>query len=148
MYPTNYRNCAKPVSKFNVLFDDQFMTEFFPFQRKAGGSSVPMANVRENATEFVLELAAPGMEKSDFKISLEKELMTISAARNEEKTTEEKDKYTRREFSFRNFSRSFNLPETVDQENIVASYINGILHLTLPKKAESVKNDKREIAIA
>ncbi len=147
MYPTNYRNCAKPTSKLNVFFDDQFMNEFFPFQRKSEAGSVPKANVRENETEFVLEVAAPGMEKSDFKISIAKEVLIISTSKNEEKTTEEKANYTRREFSFRNFSRSFNLPEIVDQEKIQASYVNGVLHVALPKRSENVKNDKREIEV-
>jgi HSP20 family protein len=147
MYSTNYRNCAKPSSRFNVLFDEQFTREFFPNQKKSNASSVPMANVKETETEFVIELAVPGMEKSDFKISVNKELLTISAAMVADSTKEEKDNYTRKEFSFKNFSRSFNLPEVVDQAKIMASYVNGVLHLTLPKKTESVKNDQREISV-
>jgi len=97
---------------------------------------VPAVNIKEENDKYVLEMAAPGMKKNDFHISLEENVLTISSEKKEEKE-EKQDNYTRREFYYNTFSRSFTLPENVDTENIKADYKNGILTLTLPKKEEA-----------
>lgn len=99
--------------------------------------SIPAVNIQENLTSFVIELAAPGLKKENFAIEVEENVLKVSSEVTSKTETEETDrKFTRKEFSFRNFSRSFTLPETVDVENIAASYTDGILYLTIPKKEE------------
>ena len=106
----------------------------------------PAANIIENENDFSIELAVPGMSKEDFNIKLEDDILTISV---EHKEVEEKDEknFTRREFRYDGFSRSFTLPEIVDQEKIKADYKNGVLHLMLPKSKET-KVKGREIKIS
>lgn len=93
----------------------------------------PSANIIDNDESFEIALAVPGMNKKDFNIDLDEDLLTISSK------IEKKDekKYSKREFNYNNFSRSFSLPELIDRENINAEYKNGILKLTLPKKEEA-----------
>ena len=106
----------------------------------------PMANIIENEKDFSIELAVPGMSKKDFNINLEDDILSISSEQKE--MNEEKDRnFTRREFRYDSFSRSFSLPETVDQEKIKADYNNGVLIITLPK-SEETKIKGREIKIS
>lgn len=108
---------------------------------------VPAANVKESEKEFTIELAAPGLKKSDFHINVEGNLLEISVEKESEKK-DEKEGYTRREYSYNTFSRSFNLPDSVDSEKIKANYKDGLLSLMVPKKPESQKKKVKEIAIA
>ncbi len=103
---------------------------------------IPAVNIKEENDKFVLELAAPGMKKDDFKINLDNYQLTISAeTRNEKK--EREDSYTRREFVYNSFSRSFTLPKTIDIDKIKADYRNGVLNIVLPKKEEEAKLTKQ-----
>ncbi len=125
---------------FSNLVDDLFSE--FPallnngFNNTVRKDAVPV-NVKETEKSYQLELVAPGFEKADFKISLEQNLLTISAEKQAE-TKAENEKQIRKEYSFRSFKRSFTLDDKIDATNIDASYINGILTLNLPKK-EAVK---------
>lgn len=110
-------------------------------------SKVPTVNVIENTKDFKLEMAAPGKEKKDFKISLDNHDLTISSEKKEE-TKEKKENYMRREFSYNSFSRTFRLPENCLPEKIEAKYENGILTLTLPKKEVTVSKPVKEIKIS
>ncbi len=110
--------------------------------------TAPPVNIRETEQSFSVELMAPGMKKEDFNIELDNELLTISAEVKTENTTEENGKFTRREFSFSSFKRSFTLPETVKEDEINASYEDGILKITLPKKEEALPKAKRLIEIS
>lgn len=146
---TNVRLNRKPFEgTFNNLVDDIF-SELPVFIKKEFNTGdrkgfVPV-NVKETDKSYELEVVAPGFEKADFKISLEQNLLTISAEkRNEEK--EETQKQIRREYSYSSFKRSFTLDEKIDATNIEASYINGVLVLNLPKK-EAVKVTASEIVI-
>ncbi len=103
---------------------------------------IPAVNIKEENDKFVLEMAAPGMNKDDFKVNLDNYQLTISAEQKKEKK-EKEDNYTRREFVYSSFSRSFTLPKTIDIEKIKADYKNGILALTLPKKEEEAKLTKQ-----
>ena len=98
--------------------------------------NVPSVNIIENDKDFVIEFAAPGVKKEEFNINLENQILTVSREVKEEKE-EKKDNYTRREFVFGNFSRSFTLPKNVKFEEIKADYNEGILQITLPKKEEA-----------
>ncbi len=140
-------NTARPTTDpFNAIFNDFFEGEIFP--RKTNGmrnSSLPAANIKEAENAYHVELAAPGMKKDDFKIELDENLLTIRTEKTEEHN-EENERYTKREFNYTSFVRSFRLPEEVNQEEISASYENGILRLSIPKLAEAKKN-KREISV-
>jgi len=106
------------------------------FSRKP--QSVPAANISETDNEFTVSIAAPGYKKGDFNVQLEGNVLTVSSER--EKTEEEKDtRFTRREYSSASFSRSFYLPGAIDQAKIGATYTDGVLRLTLPKKEEARK---------
>ena len=111
--------------------------------------TVPSVNIKETDKEFMLELAVPGMKKDDFKIELHKDVLTISSEQKEEKDTkQDKEGYTRREFSYHSFARSFTLPENIDTKKIEAKYDNGILSLKLPKADEAKVNPRKQISIS
>ncbi|MFK7807209.1 MAG: Hsp20/alpha crystallin family protein [Saprospiraceae bacterium] len=145
------RRSTRPAPTFNNMLDQLFNDNFFPASRKTGtvwNNSMPAVNVKETNDHFELELAAPGFEKSDFNINIDKDVLTISSeqeTKNEE--TEENGKFTRREFSYSSFQRSFNLPETVDSEKVSANYTNGILSIVIPKKEEEKPQPARKIEI-
>ncbi len=116
-----------------------FIEDFFnhnEFSRFPGAVSKPSVNVRELEKSWVLEVAAPGFDKENFNIHVENDILTISAEKQTESEEGEKG-YTRQEFNYSNFSRSFTLPESVKAEEISGAYANGILNVTLPKKEEA-----------
>ena len=110
-----------------------FMNQEHETERKC--QWVPATNITENDQAFQLEIAAPGFSKEDFRINLEKDVLTISSEKEKnEKSDEMKEQAFRmREFNHRSFSRSFTLPEAIDKDAIKAEYLNGILTITLPK---------------
>lgn len=110
-------------------------------------SRVPAVNITENGNEFKIGVAIPGLKKEDVKIAVDNGILTISAEKEEQK--EEKDeRFTRKEFSYNSFSRSFSLPEAVKEEDIKAKFEDGMLKLTLPKKEEAKKKAKKEIKVS
>ena len=125
---------------------NNFVNQEHETERKC--SWMPATNITENEQAFLLEMAVPGFSKEDFKINLEKDILTVSSEKGKNENHEEKtdQTYRKREFGRRNFCRSFSLPEAVDKDSIKAEYQNGILMITLPKK-EVVKVTK-EIQIA
>ena len=104
--------------------------------------SMPKVNVRETEKGFNLELAAPGLEKEDFNIEVDDNTLKISVSK-ESKEEETTDKFTRKEYNYHSFKRAFSLPANIDPGMIAASYKNGILHLEIPKTAESAKLVKK-----
>jgi len=126
------------------LIDEMFNNDY------AGGTAVrtsqPAVNISESEDHFSLEMVIPGFSKEDVSIEVDKDVLTIFsevATENEEKT----EQFTRKEFVKKSFKRSFNLPETVNQENIKGSYDNGILNIELPKKDEALPQPKRKISL-
>ncbi|MEA1887679.1 MAG: Hsp20/alpha crystallin family protein [Bacteroidota bacterium] len=112
-------------------------------------STLPAVNVRENDNEVVIELAAPGMKKSDFNVNYDNGRLTISSEKKDEKTEKEGEKISRQEFNYQSFQRSFNVPENmVDTDKINAKYSDGILHVTLPKREEAKPRPSKEIKIS
>ncbi len=112
------------------------------------GTSIPAVNIRETNDSFEVEMAAPGMTKKDFKIELDNNLLTIYSEMQQEMEKKEGERYTRKEFSYQSFQRSFTLPkEVVDPEKINARYENGVLHLSIPKKEEAKPRPPKQIAI-
>lgn len=130
---------------YRSLLSDFFDTENLKFDSMFRNDWMPAVNVMDTEKFYVIEVAAPGLKKEDFKLKIEDGVLTISAEKKIEK--EEKDKnYTRKEFSFSSFTRSFVLPEDIKEDNIKAHYENGILKLDLVKKEIKVSKAK-EIAI-
>ncbi len=130
---------------FPSLMNEIFRPDWFGGMENYGGN-VPAVNIKENEKDYELELAVPGMKKDDFNVEVDNNVMTISAEINSENSVEEKN-YTRREFSYTSFKRAFTLPETIDEDKIKASYEEGILRFTLPKKEEALPKPKRMISI-
>lgn len=132
------------------LFDDFFNRELFNWGNNnysSTSTTVPSVNIVENADTYQVQVAAPGMEKNDFEIKLDGQLLTISSSKQNSNEAQEGN-YTRREFSYQSFQRSFELPkDVVDQENIQAKYENGLLMLTIPKKEEAKQKPPRLIEI-
>lgn len=134
---------------FPAFFDELFQTDWFGGTSNFQGihTTVPAVNIKETDNDFMVEVAAPGKAKEDFNISLDHDLLTISSgANNEENTTNEK--YTRKEFSYTSFKRSFKLPQTINKEQINATYEQGILKIGLPKREEDKVKPKRMIDIS
>ena len=131
---------------FRSLLTDIFDREGFIDDRFWNRNWVPAVNVSENDKNYEIEVAAPGMRKGDFKVKVEKGTLTISAERKEEKE-EKKKNYTRQEYSYNSFSRSFSIPVDAKEDDIKAHYEEGVLKLTVAKKAVAVSKAK-EIAVA
>ena len=133
------------------FFDDVFGRELFNWENKnfsTTSTTLPSVNIRETAEHFEVEVAAPGLEKADFKVTLDGNLLTISSEK-ENKQTIGQENFTRREFSYQSFQRSFELPKNVvDEEKISARYVNGLLHLSIPKKEQAKQKPPRMIEIA
>lgn len=127
-------------------FLDDFFTAEWPSTRSFISTSQPAVNVKEQEKEFVITLAAPGRNKNDFKVDVEKDILSISATSEEEAISPE-DHYTRREFNASSFKRSFTLPESVETSKIKAKYQEGILTILLPKRKEALPQSAKRIAI-
>lgn len=108
---------------------------------------VPEANIIENNKEYQIELAAPGLERKDFKVEVNNDVLSISAEKEEESKKEDKN-YRSREFSYNSFYRSFALPQNLVTDKIDAKYENGILKLVLPKMEVSVQKPLKKIKVA
>ncbi|MEB0261377.1 MULTISPECIES: Hsp20/alpha crystallin family protein [unclassified Mucilaginibacter] len=134
------KNNAHPF--FNDVFDSLLNDSYIGDKLVA---RVPAVNIAENDNEFHIELAVPGLKKDDFKINLDKNILTVSAEKKTEANAEAK-KYSKREYSYNSFERSFTLPDSVDHSKIEADYADGILKLTVAKREEA-KFQTREIAI-
>jgi len=141
-----FRTNPAQAANFDSFFNDFFEGEFFPKSLNSKGGSLPAANIRETEKGFHVELAAPGMKKKDFNVELNDDLLTIRTEKQDEK--EEKDgKYTKREFNYSSFVRSFRLPEEVDIDGIEASYTDGVLSLEIPKKELEETKKVKQIEI-
>jgi len=141
-----------PLTSFPAFIDNLFSRDLMDWTSSnfsTTNTTLPAVNIREDKNTFEIEVAAPGMTKGDFMVSLENDLLTISSEKTDEKRNEKEGQYSRREFSYQSFQRSFNLPEgLVDSEKISAKYCDGILCITVPKKEEVKKKASREIKIS
>jgi HSP20 family protein len=153
--PSNTNNMSETKSNKNENFVPTVFSEFFDNAKFMGknwletelGLHMPAVNIKESNKEFNLEFAAPGFKKEDFKVSIDKDVLNVRAEKEEEKSEENK-KFTRKEFSYSSFSRSFTLPGIVNADKIGATYTNGILKLSIPKKEETKETSKKEIRVA
>ena len=130
-----------PWNDLSDFFEDNRLRTAF-----AHGDWSPAINVIDNEKNYEIEVAAPGIKKDDFNVSVENGLLTISGQTQKEKE-EKKKNYTRKEFSSHSFSKSFMLPENVSGDDVKASYDHGVLKLVLEKKAAEITN-RKEITIS
>jgi len=132
-------------SWFDNFFDNSIGTEFL--SNFNTGITLPAVNIKETPNDFILELAIPGMKKSDFIIDVENKILSISSEVTKEH--EEKDEiYTRREFGYSSFKRTFTLPDSIESDKVKASYEDGILMVTLPKREEAKQKPAKRIEIS
>ena len=134
------------------LIDNLFSRDWMDWSTSnysSTNTTLPAVNVKETDDEYALEVAAPGMKKENFKINLENNQLTISSEMKKEKESKEEEGYTRREFSYQSFQRTFSVPENViEGEKITAKYSDGILTVKLPKREEVKPKPAREIKIS
>ncbi len=140
------------LNQMPVLFDDFFNRDLFNWGNQNfsnTNTTVPAVNIKETAESYEVEVAAPGMAKKDFKVELEGNLLTISSQKVSEQPEKENAHYSRKEFSYRSFIRTFTLQnEVMDIEKIQAKYENGLLHLLIPKKEVAKQKAPRLIQIS
>lgn len=132
------------------LLDRFFDGELFDWNNRNfsnTNTTLPSVNIKEDLDKFTVEVAAPGFVKSDFKLELNHNSLTISSEKNVENETKEGEIFTKREFSYQSFTRSFTLPQVADAERIEANYDNGILTVAIPKKEEAKPKPSRMIEI-
>jgi len=140
------RNSNQVPSLFDRFFDgDMFDWSNRNFSNT--NTTIPSVNIKENADAFMVEVAAPGFEKGDFKIELNLNTLSISSEKKVENETKEGEVFTKREFSYQSFSRSFTLPQIADGDRIEANYQNGILTVLIPKREEAKPKPARMIEI-
>ncbi len=137
-------------TKLSDLFDiDHFFNDLILSRPLVEGSKfgrLPATNIRETEKEFVVELAAPGLKKDDFLVDLNNGCLEIRVEKEEE-TEDKEEQFTRREYNYSVFFRSFELPETVNTEKIKAEYKDGVLKVRLPKLEEAKRNSTKKVTV-
>ena len=140
----NFNNRTRNTAPyFNNVFDSLFSDAVT--KNKMVDKS-PNVNIYENEAAYVIELAAPGLKKEDFQINLKKDMLSVWAEVKKEETQVAKD-FTRKEFDYSSFARSFNLPDSADGDNITAEYKDGILSINISKK-DDAKLQHKEIVVS
>ncbi|CAI8207691.1 MAG: 18 kDa heat shock protein [Flavobacteriaceae bacterium] len=129
---------------FPALFDEWLSNEWLP-SSTLPTKQLPAVNIQETDTSFLLELAAPGVKKEDLQVEVEKDILSISS--QSDAAAEEDAQYTRKEYGYLSFRRTFTIPESVDIKKIEAQYREGILEVKLPKKKEMLQDAKKSIRI-
>jgi HSP20 family protein len=130
---------------FRSILSDFFENDGFLFDKMWDKDTMPAVNISETEKSYEIELAAPGMKKEDFRVKVENGVLNISAERKEEKE-EKKKNYTRQEYNYSSFRRSFTLPENAKEEDLMAKYEDGMLRLKVAKK-EAVTSKAKEIPV-
>jgi len=137
-------------NQYPSLFDRFFDNDLFDWSTRNysnTNTTLPSVNIKESDEDFEVEVAAPGLNKNDFRIELNHDQLTVSSERENENESKDGQQFTLREFSYQSFSRTFTLPNTADSEKIGAKYENGILRIIIPKKEEARPRPARQIAI-
>jgi len=140
------RNSNQTPSLFDRFFDGE-MFDWTNRNFSNTNTTLPSVNIKDHADAFTVEVAAPGFDKSDFKIELNRNLLTVSTEKEIKNETKEGEVFTKREFSYQSFSRSFNLPQIADGDKIEANYDKGILTMQIPKREEAKPKPARTIEI-
>lgn len=135
----------------NNLFDDFFSRDMWNWgqaNNSTTNTTIPAVNIKETKEGFEVEMAAPGMKKEDFRVELDGNTLTIGSEQQNHHEEKEGERYSRREFSYQSFQRTFTLPKNVvDVDQINAKYENGVLHLLIPKREEAKQKPPRTIEI-
>src|SRR6478752_3963372 len=135
-----------------MLLDDFSNADLFNWNNSNysnTNTTIPAVNIKETAENYEVEVAAPGMTKNDFKVELDGNMLTISSERINQKEESDNERYTRKEFSYQSFQRTFTLQKNVvDTDKIQAKYENGLLRLLIPKKEEAKQKPPRLIQIS
>jgi HSP20 family protein len=138
-------------NQFPTLFDRFFNRNWIDWSNQdysEMNTTLPSVNIKESADGFEFEVAAPGLAKEDFQVVLKNNVLTISSEKKMESETKDGEQFTRQEFSYQSFSRSFTLPDSTDSEKIRAKYENGILRVNIPKKEEAKVKPVKQIDIS
>ena len=140
------------LNSLPMLFDDFFNRDLFNWGANnfsGTNTTIPAVNIKETPEHYEVEVAAPGMSKEDFKVELDGNQLTISSEKTNQSEDSQDNRFTRREFSYQSFQRTFQLPkDVVDSDNIEAHYDNGVLKMLIPKKEEAKKKAPRQIQIS
>ena len=142
---TNHRDFPGYLDLFNELFDNS-LPKFYSNQSRNCTCNIPSVNISENESDFQIDFAAPGYAKEEFKIEVQKNVLTVKVEKEEENEGNSR-KVSCKEYHLSSFERNFNLPENIDLEKIDAKYENGILQVSLPKKELAPENDTFNIAV-
>ncbi|MFO7938167.1 MAG: Hsp20/alpha crystallin family protein [Bacteroidales bacterium] len=134
-------------SMFDHFFDNELMN-WSNRNYSTTNTTLPSVNIKEDEEAFHVEMAAPGLEKKDFNIELNNNVLTISSEKEREHEEKDGEQFSRREFSYQSFNRSFTLPEIVESDKIKARYDNGILKVDIPKKEEAKPRPPKKISIS
>ncbi|MDD4673901.1 MAG: Hsp20/alpha crystallin family protein [Bacteroidales bacterium] len=132
------------------LFDRFLENDLFDWSNRnysTTNTTLPAVNIKEDNDGFEVEMSVPGLDRKDFNIELNNSVLTISSEKKVENETKEGQRFARREFSYQSFSRSFTLPDTVEDDKIKAKYENGILSVSIPKKEEAKPKPAKQIEI-
>lgn len=149
---TLLRRNGNLLNSLPVLFDDFVNRDLFNWGNlnfSDTNTTIPAVNIKETASHYEVEVAAPGMTKKDFRVELDGNTLSISSEKTDQKLIGEDERYSRKEFSYQSFQRSFTLhKEVVDIDKIEARYENGLLQLLIPKKEEAKQKPPRQIQIS
>lgn len=138
---------SNPVPSVFDRFIDNDLFDWTNKNFSNTNTTLPAVNIKEDHDGFEVEMSVPGFEKKDFNIEVNNSLLTISSDKKIEQETKEGQNFTRREFSYQSFSRSFTLPDTTDDDHVAAKYENGILKVYIPKKEEAKPKPAKQITI-
>lgn len=147
MKSLSLRPLSDTAPRFSSLIESFFNDEVPSIFNSDWYRTSPLVNIKDANDSYQIEMAAPGFNKENFSVKVEDNILTISATQNDEKQTEG-EKYTRKEFHYQSFTRSFTLPKKIDSSKITANYENGILKVTLPKPEEEKTKGALEIKIS
>jgi HSP20 family protein len=139
-------NLVRRTSPWFPSLLEEFFTRDFGIEHPTRTIDVPSVNIIERSEGFALDLAAPGKKREDFQVEVDNHFLTISTENQSTQESTDGD-YSRREFSYDAFQRSFRLPKTVDTTKIKASYDNGLLHISIPKRKEAIPEPKKSVEI-
>ncbi|APU08820.1 molecular chaperone Hsp20 [Cellulophaga lytica] len=137
---------VKRNTVFPSLLNEILNTDWYGGLENNTSNTAPV-NIKENEKDYTLELLAPGREKGDFNIEIDKNILSVSVL-DEKVKTDVNEKFSLKEFSVKSFKRTFSLPDTINEDSINVTYKNGVLKFTLPKKEEALPKPKRLIEIA
>ena len=140
--PSVWSDMFSPDSFFGRNFSE-VMPDLFT---RRLGINVPPVNITENAGDFILDLAAPGLTREDFRIEVDDHFLSISCEKTHQKNDLHED-YSKREFSYHSFTRTFQVPENSKLDKVDARYENGILRITVPKKEKNKTTQRHEIQV-